>query len=173
MFIVLLGIQGSGKGTQAELLSKKIGIPHISTGDILREIAKENTPEGRRIDEMLKSGVYLSDDEMTHILRSRLPRECILDGYPRTLHQAHLLDKITHVDHALFINLHEQEALRRLLARGRSDDTPGAIHLRFQEYHAEADGIVDHYAKQHKLLEVNGDQSIERVFADVCRAIRL
>ncbi len=173
MFIVLIGIQGSGKGTQGQLLSQRLGIPHISTGDILRAMAAEDTSEGKRIHAMLDSGTYISDAEMIGILKDRLPRKCILDGFPRTLEQARMLDNVVQVDYALYINLHEQEAMRRLLQRARHDDTPEAIHKRFAQYHAAADDIVSHYASAGKLCEVNGDQSVDQVFADVCRELKL
>ncbi len=173
MFIVLIGIQGSGKGTQGDLLSEHLGIPHISTGDILRTMALEDTPEGRSIKDRLDNGIYITDEEMITILRTRLPRQCILDGYPRTLTQANMLDSIVTVDAALYIDLHEAEAIRRVLARGRHDDTPDAIHRRMQQYHAEADDIINFYAKQGKLREVNGDQAVEQVFADVCSILRV
>jgi adenylate kinase len=168
MLIILFGIQGSGKGTQGKLLSEKLGIPHLSTGEVLRAIASEDTPEGRELKAIMEGGVYLDDTRMTTILKQHLPRDCILDGYPRTLNQAQLLDSIASVDIVLYINLHEEEAVRRVLGRGRSDDTPDAVRKRIQQYHASEDAIITYYDKQGKLREIDGDQSIEAVFAAVC-----
>jgi adenylate kinase len=173
MFIVLIGIQGSGKGTQGDLLSKKLGIPHLSTGDVLREMASHDTPEGKEIKNLIDNGIYLSDEQMLAILKKNLPKDVILDGYPRTLRQAIMLDTIENVDVALYINLHEEEAKRRVLLRGRTDDTPDAIHRRMQQYHAEADAIIEYYKGQGKLVEINGDQEIEAVFKDVCSELHL
>jgi adenylate kinase len=171
MFIVLFGIQGSGKGTQGQLLARKLGIPHLSTGEILRAMAAEGTTEGEAVKAKIESGQYLSDEDMTNILRNHLPRDCILDGYPRTLAQAKTLDTIARVDVCVYIDLHEKEAMRRALARGRADDTPDAIHQRFLQYRAEADAILNHYESQGKLLDINGDQTIEAVFAELCEKL--
>ena len=171
MFLVLFGIQGSGKGTQAQLLSQKLGVPHLSTGEILRSIAEEDTDEGRRIKAIIEQGQYMSDDEMITILKGHLPKAVLLDGYPRTLNQAHLLEPIVHIDKVLFIDLHEEEAIRRALARGRHDDTPEAIHKRIAQYHAEADKILDYYKAQGKLVTINGDNPVETVFAEICEKL--
>jgi len=173
MFLVIFGIQGSGKGTQADLLAKKLGIPHLSTGDMLRSIAAEDTPLGHELKTMLDSGQYLDDDRMTAILKERLPEHCILDGYPRTLNQAELLDTIRSVDKVLYVELHEQEAMARMLKRGRSDDTPEAISKRFGQYKLAEEAILDYYRQQTKLVTVNGDQSVEAVFNDIYASLRI
>lgn len=173
MFIVVFGIQGSGKGTQAQLLSERLGIPHLSTGQLLRSIAEEKTEEGAKIKQTIEAGTYMTDTDMTEILKRHLPNAVLLDGYPRTLHQAKLLDEIEHVDVVLYIDLTEPEAIRRALARGRSDDTPKAIHKRIAQYHAEADDILEFYRKQGKLVQVNGDQAIDKVFAEVCEKLKV
>jgi adenylate kinase len=173
MFIVLIGIQGSGKGTQGDLLSKRLGIPHVSTGELLREMAHQNTPEGKHIEELIDHGVYISDEEMISILQKHVPKDVILDGFPRTLKQAFMLDEICAVDVVVHIDLHEQEAVRRALARGRADDTPEAIKLRMKQYHDQVDGILGYYKTQKKLLEINGDQSVEDVFKDLCAALNV
>jgi len=171
MFLVLFGIQGSGKGTQGQLLTRKLRIPHVSTGEMLRTLALKKNDEGRALKAKLDHGDLLSDDEMTEILKHHLPSECILDGYPRTLRQAELLDTIEKVDYAIHIELHEDEAMKRALARGRADDTPEAIHRRMQQYHAQADKILEYYKAQGKLLTINGDQDVNAVFAEVCQKL--
>ncbi len=173
MLIVLFGIQGSGKGTQGQLLSRKLGIPHLSTGEILRAIATEATDEGKRIKSTIEGGQYLSDEQITAILKRHLPHDVLLDGYPRTLGQARLLDTIASVDTVLYIDLHEPEAIRRALARGRSDDTPEAIHKRIAQYHAQADSILDYYRAQNKLVTINGDQDVDTVFKEVCAKLKI
>lgn len=173
MFLVLFGIQGSGKGTQGQLLTRRLRVPHVSTGEMLRTLALQKTDEGRSLKAKLDHGDLLSDYEMTAILQHHLPSACILDGYPRTLRQAELLDTIENVDYAVHIELHEEEAMKRALARGRADDTPEAIHRRMQQYHAQADAILDYYRVRQKLITVNGDQDVDAVFAEICRKLKI
>ena len=168
MFIVILGMQGSGKGTQSDLLSKKLGIVHLSTGDLCRRMAQEDTALGKHIKDLLAAGSLVPDSDMTEILKRQLPQECILDGFPRTLNQARILDSLVNVDVVLQIELGEEEALARMHKRGRSDDTPAAMRHRIAQYHAEADKILDFYRKQGKLRSVNGEQTVEKVFEEVC-----
>lgn len=167
MFIVLLGIQGSGKGTQGQLLERYLKIPHISTGEMLRTLSLQKTDEGRALKAKLEHGDLLSDKEITEILKNHLPSECLLDGYPRTLAQAQMLDNIEKVDYAIHIDLHEEEAMRRALGRGRADDTPSAIHRRMKQYHEWADKILEHYRGQKKLVIINGDQTVDKVFEEL------
>ncbi len=173
MFIVLYGIQGSGKGTQGGLLSRKLSIPHLSTGEVLRAIASEPSDEGKRIKATIESGQYLSDTEMTTILKRHLPPRVILDGYPRTIAQARLLDTIENVDSVLYIDLDKEEAMRRALARGRADDTPDAITNRIAQYRADADGILNYYRAQGKLVEVDGGKAIPIVFDEICAKLNI
>lgn len=171
MFIVVLGMQGSGKGTQSDLLAKKLSLPHLSTGDLCRAVAKQDTAFGKHVKELIEGGALVPDSDITQILKQELPHECILDGYPRTLNQARILDGLAAVDVVISIDLGEEEATRRMLKRGRQDDTPEIIHKRIAQYHADADKITDYYAKQGKLRTVNGEQTIEQVFAAVCEEL--
>ena len=99
MRLILLGPPGAGKGTQSRLLSEKYGYPHISTGDILREMARADTPLGRKVKETMAAGLLVSDEILAEVIRTRTSQpDCsngyILDGYPRTLDQAHLLEEL-------------------------------------------------------------------------------
>ena len=167
MFIVMLGMQGSGKGTQSDMLAEKLGLQHISTGDMCRAIAKENTPFGKHIKQLIEGGTLVPDSDIVEILKQQLPHDCILEGFPRTLNQARILDGIAKVDEVVNLDLGEEEAEKRMMKRGRNDDTPEAIKKRIAMYHAEADKILDFYTKQGKLRQINGEQSVEKVFSDI------
>lgn len=173
MFIVVYGVQGCGKGTQVELLSKKLAIPALGTGDILRNLAKHETDQGRRIKAMLDEGTFLPDEEITAILKHALPKDVILEGYPRSLNQAQLLDTIATVDVFISISLSDAEAIERMMKRGRSDDTPAAIQHRLDQFHTDEHQILYYYAKQNKLITVNGDQSREALFSDICAVLHI
>jgi len=102
MIVVLIGPQGAGKGTQAQLLSEKLGLPIIATGEILRKVAEEDTPIGREVREIQKSGNLVPDEILAQIVRDRIARGdcdkgCILDGFPRTLPQARLLEELADI----------------------------------------------------------------------------
>jgi adenylate kinase len=173
VLLILFGIQGSGKGTQGQLLSRRLSIPHISTGEILRTLSLQKTPEGEKLKAQLDHGDYLSDERMTNILQHHLPPSVILDGYPRTLPQARMLDGIEHVDRVLFIDLPEEAAYQRALSRGRHDDTPEAIRRRMHQYRLNEEPILQYYRDQGKLVVVNGDQPIEDVFAEICAKLHI
>jgi len=123
MIYILLGPPGAGKGTQGELLSRKIGMPRISTGDILREAVRNKTPLGLKAKETMERGKLVSDDIVIGIVMEKLKsnecaRGCILDGFPRNLKQAEALEKFSNSDiKAIYINVPEGEVIKRLTAR--------------------------------------------------------
>jgi len=127
MNLVFLGPPGAGKGTQAKIVSEKLGIPHISTGDMLREAIASGTELGKKVEEIVKSGKLVSDDLMARIVEERLTRDdCrkgfILDGYPRTIPQVHALEEILKklsksLDAVIFIDVEEEELVRRITSR--------------------------------------------------------
>ena len=142
--IVVTGKPGSGKGTQAELLAHKLGIPHISTGDIFREHMRNKTSLGLAITKSMNAGQYTSDSITNKVIQERLSRAdvtngFILDGYPRTVAQVKFLDSINvPVDIVVNLDINSEVALSRLLARAkeqdRGDDTETVIRSRFDTY---------------------------------------
>lgn len=129
---VIMGPQGSGKGTHAKRLAAKIGIAHISSGDLLREISQENTKEGREIKSLLETGILLPDELIFKLLKKRLTKEdakkgYIIDGVPRSIKQAETLDKFIEVDKVIYLNVSDKECLRRLSGRVQCKDC-GAIY---------------------------------------------
>lgn len=127
MNIVMMGPPGAGKGTQAKFLSQEFGIPHISTGDMLREEISAGTPLGKKVEEILKSGKLVEDKLMIDIIRERLSRKdvekgFILDGFPRTLSQAEALDELLEslhkrVEYSIYVEVPEKVIVERLSAR--------------------------------------------------------
>ncbi len=127
MNIVMMGPPGAGKGTQAKFLSQKFGIPHISTGDMLREEISSGTQLGKRVEEIIKSGKLVQDDLMIDIIKERLSRGdvangFILDGFPRTLSQAKALDELLNsidkrVEYSIYVEVPEKVIVERLSAR--------------------------------------------------------
>lgn len=166
MNILLLGPHGAGKSTQAHLLSASLHIPYISTGEMLRTLATQDTDNGKEIRARLERGEYMSDAEMVPLVNERLSQidvhsGFILEGYPRTLDQAkHLTVK---VDLVLNLYLDKEEVLRRLLARHRQDDTPEIIERRLSHYFADAEAILAYYHDKKLLRQVNADDTVENV----------
>lgn len=120
--LAIFGPQGSGKGTQADLLSKQFKIPHISTGEILRQEIKRKTAFGRRIEKYVLAGVLTPQGVINQIIKKRLQQnDCkkgfVLDGYPRSLTQARFLNKIIDLDKAILVHINKREVLRRLSSR--------------------------------------------------------
>jgi adenylate kinase len=183
--VLLLGPQGSGKGTQAKLISDAYGIPHIATGDILRAAMAEGTELGRRVKPIYDSGQLVPDDLMIGIIRDRLAEEdtesgFILDGFPRTLAQAEALDAMLReiakeLSVVFVLQLPEPVAIERLTKRaqleGRVDDTPEAIHKRLELYRRETEPLVEWYRARSNVVPVHADRSVEEVFTEIQEAL--
>jgi adenylate kinase len=120
--LIIIGPQGCGKGTQAELLSKKLGIPHISTGDIFREMREKDTPLGHKIKDLIDNGKLVPDEITDEIVMHRLSEKdtkkgYILDGFPRKLSQAEFLDSHAKIDKVIVLKVADNESVRRISAR--------------------------------------------------------
>jgi adenylate kinase len=183
--VLLLGVQGSGKGTQAKRLASEYDIAHLSTGDMLRKAIAEGTELGRRVKPILEAGDLVPDDLMIELIRGRIqsPETAdgfILDGFPRTMAQADALDAmLSEIDRPLSVVLELQvpddvaiERLRKRAAEeGRSDDTPEAIANRIDLYHRETKPLVSHYRLAGNLVGIHGDRSENEVFAEIQDAV--
>lgn len=180
MKLVLIGIQGSGKSTQGNLLSDKLEIPYLSTGHILRQIAKEKTRMGRYIKETINAGVLVPDKRMIPIVEEYLRRPeyekgYILDGFPRTIAQAEVFNG--EVRRVIYLNVSDREALWRLSYReeddnnDREDDTLLAIRKRIELFHEYTEPVLEHYRKLGKLIEIDGEQSIEEIHAEILKKL--
>lgn len=184
--IVFFGPPGSGKGTQASRLASSLGIPQVSTGDLLRSHVAKGTPLGAIARPIMESGALVPDDLVTKMLKERLAEPdardgAIFDGYPRTVAQAKSLEALLHeaggrVDAVLFIDVADETLVERLLKRavleGRADDTKETIAERLRVYREKTAPLADLYRAQGNLVTIDGDRPIETVFADVEGAVR-
>lgn len=167
MKILMIGPQGSGKSTQTEILAKDLNLPKISTGDIFREIAKSDSEEGRRIREIQNSGRLVDDKETAKIVEGRLKQDdikngFIMDGYPRNIIQKDLFDP--KFDKVIYLKVPDEEVVKRLMARGRADDTLEAIKTRLNLYYQQTQPLLDYYKNLGILVEIEGLGSIEEIY---------
>jgi adenylate kinase len=183
--VLLLGPQGSGKGTQAKRIQAEYGIPHIATGEILRAAITNETELGLRVKPIVESGQLVPDDLMIELIRERLAEDdaqdgFILDGFPRTLPQAQALDEmLAEIGRELSIvfgfQLEDRIGIERMRKRaeieGRKDDTPEAIAQRLKLYHRETEPLIGHYRLQGNLVGIHADRSVDVVFSEVQEAL--
>ena len=178
MRILVLGPQGSGKGTQAKRIAAAYDISHVATGDILRTAIAEGTELGEKVAPIVERGDLVPDDLMVELIRERLADEdgFVLDGFPRTVPQAEALDVMLEeigkpLDAVLLLEVGDDVALERLLSRradeGRSDDAPDVIRNRLRLYHGLTEPVVERYRETGTLVAVNGEQPVEDVSAAI------
>lgn len=172
-----MGIQGSGKSTQGNLLSEKLGVPYLSTGHIFRDLAKEKTQLGRYIKETMNAG-YLIPDEKTleivseYLARSEYKNGYILDGFLRTVEQAQSFKD--NIDKVFYLRVSDKEALWRLSYRNdhtREDETPTALRKRIELFHKFTEPVLDFYRQKGFLVEIDGERKIEEIHQEIMRKI--
>lgn len=178
MRIVLLGAPGSGKGTQASRLKTELGVPHISTGDLLRAAVAAGTPLGRKAKAVMDAGQLVSDDIMLGMLEERLSQPdakggFILDGYPRNLVQVEALDGLLArlhqpLDVVVKLEVPSEEIVGRceirFKAEGRADDNPQVVRKRLQVYAEQTAPVADWYQRHGKLEQIDGVGALDAVF---------
>ena len=178
MKIILIGIQGAGKSTQGNLLSKTLGIPYLSTGHIFRALAKEKTKLGRYIKEIMNAGYLIPDRKTLAIVSEYLKRPeykkgYILDGFPRTITQAKAFKN--GVEKVVYLKVSDKEALWRLSYRNgdaRNDETLMAIRKRIELFHRLTEPVLDFYRVKRTLVEVDGERSIEKTYKEILDKIK-
>lgn len=185
--IILCGAPGSGKGTQSDLIVKKYGLQHLSTGDALRAEIKSGSELGKEIGELIAGGNLVPDHKMIHLIArylDNLPADCkgvIFDGFPRTVAQAEalelLLDRRQMKAVLLDLFVEEDEVIKRLLNRGktsgRADDNYETIKKRLQVYQTETKPVCTYYLHRHNYFAINGNYSMEDTFSQIDNILKL
>jgi adenylate kinase len=178
--VVLLGPPGAGKGTQAQKLAEKLGIPQISTGDLFRKNISEGTPLGLEAKRYLDAGDLVPSELTNKLVEDRIQDEdaaagFILDGYPRSVAQAQALDEMlgrhdTKLDAVVEFQVCEEELLKRLKGRGRADDTEEVIHNRMPVYRDETEPLLEYY-RNNNLKTVDAVGALDEVFRRALQAL--
>jgi len=185
VFILLLGAPGAGKGTQGRLLAERLGLPKITTGDILRAAVQAGSPLGREAKRYMDEGKLVPDAVILGLIKDELAKAdakdgAVFDGFPRTAAQAELVDRTLaergqRLNHILLLDVAEDELVRRLQQRagieGRSDDTPEAIRTRLQVYQRDTAPLIAHYAQRGNVHRVPATGTIEDIATDIKRII--
>ncbi len=197
MKLTIIGPPGSGKSSQADLLAKKLRLKHITIGELLRKEEKKHTKLGEKIEKIIDKGNLVPSALAWNIVKKELNKNYILDGFPRELIEAKILDKNTNLDAAIFINVNNKEILRRLTNRWycscgmnynflmnkpkknhicdkcsrkllqREDDKPNIIKKRIKIYRKETKPVIDFYRKKRILITVNGLISIKEILKEI------
>jgi len=184
MIIILLGPPGSGKGTQANFIQSKLSIPHLSTGDILRQSVKNETDLGNKVKNIMAKGELVSDDLILDVIKERISQnDCnlgfILDGYPRNISQAESLNIVLkdidrNIDRILFLDVDFEVLESRIESRSkenieekRADDTSEVLIKRLEEYKIQTAPLEDYYSNDNKFKKINGMRSISEVSLDI------
>jgi adenylate kinase len=182
--VLVLGPQGSGKGTQAKRIADERDLPHVSTGEMFRAL-DDDTPLGREVNEIMARGELVPDELTIRMLRERLAQDdaregFILDGFPRNLVQAEALDEMLDeigrsLDVIFFFDLDDETATERALGRardeGRNDDTPESIARRLALYHEQTEPVVEYYRTTGKLVPLHARRSVEDVAGEIESAL--
>ncbi|MDJ0619098.1 MAG: adenylate kinase [Calothrix sp. MO_192.B10] len=179
---IFLGPPGAGKGTQAKTLAEHWNIPHISTGDILRQALQEQTPLGVKAQGYMDQGELVPDGLVQDMVKERLSQEdaqtgWILDGFPRTVNQAaflaELLQELNQSQQKVVnLDVPDDVVVARLLERGRKDDTEEVIRRRLEVYRSDTAPLIDYYRQQEMLVVVNGNQSQEEVTTELKAVVK-
>lgn len=185
---VICGPQGSGKGTQSELLCRDYDLVHISIGDIFRWNVKHHTKLAARIKRITDAGMLVPDEIVDRVVRDRLDQHdwnygFVLDGFPRTRVQAEYLFENWNLDKVIYLELSDEVVFQRVMYRARmgqgsgftkrADDNQDALMIRLREYHEKTKPLLELYSKLGMLITVDANRAISEIYADVKRQLGL
>ena len=173
----MLGGPGSGKSTYSEYLVKHFRIPHVYTGDMMRDLAKQDTPIGRKVRSALDKGNYVDTKIVLDTLETRLQnkdteRGYVLDGFPRSMEQVkEMEERNIGYDHVVYLDVAEKEVVRRLMSRGRADDKPDIIKQRLKVYEKETVPIIDYFKDNMITIKMDKPEPIADVANKIIKEI--
>jgi adenylate kinase len=183
---VICGPQGSGKGTQSELLCRDYDLVHISIGEMFRWNVKHHTKLAARIRRITDAGMLVPDEIVERVVRERLDQHdwnygFVLDGFPRTRAQAEYLFENWNLDKVIYLELSDEVVFQRVMYRAkmgqgsgftkRADDNPDALMIRLREYHEKTKPLLELYAKLGMLITVDASKSISEIYSDMKRKL--
>jgi len=175
--IIMIGGPGSGKSTYSEIITKKLNIPHIYTGDMMRKLAKQDTPDGRKVKDLLAQGKFAPLDIVINAVKDRLKKPdaqkgYVFDGFPRNVEQAERMEEEgIEYDYVINLVVSEDEIIRRLTARGREDDKPEIIKKRLAVYEKETRPLLDYYKNEIINIKAEGGEP-EEIAAKIIEKIK-
>ena len=173
MRVIMLGGPGSGKSTYSKFITKHFQIPHVYTGDMMRSLAQQDTDIGKKVKSALDKGDYVDTKIVLDTLEARLQRKdtkrgYVLDGFPRSMQQVREMERRNiGYDHVVFLDVAEDEVVRRLTSRGRADDKPDIIKNRIAVYKRETMPVIKHFENKMLNIRVEGGEQIEDVAANI------
>jgi len=168
--IIMIGGPGAGKSTYSEIITKKLNIPHIYTGDMMRQLAKQDTPDGRRVKDLLSKGQFAPLNIVINAVKERVSkpdaqRGYVFDGFPRNVEQAKRMeDEGIEYDHVINLVVSEEEVIKRLTARGREDDKPEIIKKRLAVYEKETRPLLDYF--KNEIINIKAEGSTPEAIAN-------
>lgn len=165
-----MGVPGSGKSTQAKKIANALGFCYLTTGEVLRELAKDDTPLGRQIKETTDKGEFFDDYFVADLIKQRLEKgDCkngfVSDSYPRHLGQLKIFDP--KIEKIFYLKVSDDHAKQRLMARGRIDDTKQLIDKRSELYKEKVEELLEYFKDKIKVIEINGEQDENAVFDQI------
>ena len=160
--IIMIGGPGSGKSTYSEIITKKLGIPHIYTGDMMRKLAKQDTPDGKKVKALMDKGEFAPLDIVIKAVKERVSKPdaqngYVFDGFPRNVEQAdRMKEEGIGYDYVINLQVSEEEVIKRLTTRGRADDKPDIIKNRIKVYHRETAPLLNYFKNEIINIKAEG-----------------